>query len=219
MENKPVIRSMHSLSSSFLGSGKFLSEKCLESEQAIRTRKRDKIIEEHQAFFYGAIFNIVSYLEAYINELYVDISEGNFQNLNIEDDSLIQIRDLWKLNIPRTASFKTIDKYQIMLSICKKQKINTSTRPYQDVEILIKLRNSLIHYEPEYIESKFKNPAAQLHRFEKYLHGRIELNPFSTKLDDFYPIKIISYSCCDWALNSTIQFIKDFNKQIIKCAS
>jgi hypothetical protein len=120
---------------------------------------------------------------------------------------------------PRTASYRTIDKYQIMLSIGKKEKINPSTRPCQEVEILIKLRNSLILYEPEYIESKFKNPDAQLHRFEKYLNRKIELNPFATELDDFYPTKIISYSCCDWAINSTTQFIGDFNKKIIKSTS
>jgi hypothetical protein len=214
MENRPIIRSMYYLSSSFLKSALILSNKCLETEKSIGPRKRGVLIEEYKAYFYGAIFNCVSYLESYINELFVDISEGNFHNIKIDDTSIIQIKELWNLNIPKIASCKTIDKYQVMLIICNKSLFKKSLRPYQDVDIIIKLRNSLIHYEPEYIQSTFKNPDAQLHKFEKLLHERIEINPFATKLDDYYPTKIISYSCCNWAIKSISNFIDDFNNKI-----
>ena len=210
---------MHFLSSSFLRAGIILSQKCLDSELAKGQRKRSDLISEHQAYFYGVIFSAASYLEAYINEYYVNFSQCNLYGLKVDSDSLIQIETLWKMDIPRTASFKTLDKYQIMLTLCKKPKFNKSIRPYQDVEILIKLRNSLIHYEPEYIESKFNNPNAQLHRFEKYLTGKIDLNPFATKLDDFYPTKLISYSCCKWALDSVDQFTDDFYRNLTSSAS
>lgn len=214
MENRPVIRQMHFLSSSFFQSGKFLSQKCLETELAKGKRNRSELIKEHQAYFYGVIFNTVSYLEAFINEYFVLFSQGNIYDLRIDGDSLVQIENLWKMNIPRTASFKILDKYQIMLTLCKRPKFNKATRPFQDMEILVRLRNSLIHYEPEYIETKFKNPDAQLHRFEKYLNSKIDINPFATKLDDFYPTKIISHSCCEWALKSVDHFTYDFYKKL-----
>lgn len=216
METKPIVRNIISLSSSFLNSASILSKKCLEIEQKIKPGNREKLIEEHQAYFYGVIFNLVSYLESYINELFVDISDGTFHNLNMDDTSLYQIIELWNLNIPRRASYKTIDKYEIMLIISNKPKFDKSKRPYQDIDLLIRLRNSLIHYEPEYIELTYLNPNAQLHKFEKALKGKFKLNPFATKLDTFYPNKIISYSCSQWALEAVKAFIKEFDNEIFK---
>ena len=210
---KPILRSLNYLSSSYLESAKILSKRCFEIEGDIHPGNRTKLMNEHKAYFYGSVFNCIAYLESYINELFFDISEGNLYGINIEEKSVIQIQELWNLKIPRSASYRTTDKYQIILIISNKQKLDKSKSPSQDVDFLIKLRNSLIHYEPEYIESAFKNTDAKLHKYQKFLENKIEINPFATTLDNFYPTKIISYSFCQWAINSVSSYIKEFENK------
>ena len=214
MKERITIFSMHYLSNSFIESAKILSEKCLEIEKDKGIKRKEELIKLHQAYFYGVIFNCVTFLEAYINEFFSDIYNGNFRDRDLDDNSLIQIRELWKHGIPRTSSYKIVEKYQIALILSNKIQFDKSKNPYQDIEILIKLRNSLIHYEPEYIPSNFKNPDVKIHKFENYLKGKIEINPFATSIDDFYPIKIISHSTCEWAINSVSKFIDDFNDKL-----
>ncbi len=54
-------------------------------------------------------------------------------------------------DFPRTASYPILDKYEIALELNGMDPISNSSNPYQDVKLLVDLRNSLIHYEPETI--------------------------------------------------------------------
>jgi hypothetical protein len=210
---KPSITQIHYLSSLFYNSSIILSKKCKEIELINEHDITAELIAEHAAFFYGSIFNAVSSLEAHINELYFKISE--FADSASEIDTIPKnksqiIKRLWNLKIPRTASYPILDKYKILLALCEKEEFNEGISTYQNATFLIKLRNALIHYEPELIELQNPDRNIKIHGLESALTGKFSLNPFSTTSDSFYPKRIISAGCCEWAIQTVNRFIKEF---------
>jgi hypothetical protein len=77
------------------------------------------------------------------------------------------------------------------IDIGSKQIFDAGAPPYQDVNLLVKLRNNLVHYEPEWV----KNPSSDdfgaddIHRYEKRLGGKFIANPLTGQGNPFYPDK------------------------------
>lgn len=88
--------------------------------------------------------------------------------------------------------------------------------PYQDVDLLIKLRNALIHYEPESIISISDIPDKPVteHKFEKRLQYKFKLNPLTGPGNPFYPDKVLGHGCCEWAIKNCISFTDEFFERI-----
>jgi hypothetical protein len=102
----------------------------------------------------------------------------------------------------------TLDKYQIVLALCRRELFNKGKSPYQEVNLLRLLRNNLIHYEPEWVSS---HPQ----KIEKQLMDKFELNPFFKKVKNspFFPFRCLSHGCAEWALRSALAFVDIFYKR------
>ncbi|RII35357.1 hypothetical protein D2A34_09145 [Clostridium chromiireducens] len=167
---------------------------------------------KHRSLCTSAIFSAVSFLEALINEFFSDSydnPEGIVRDLPSEYiDSLGQ---MWELGIPRTASYNIVEKYQIALTLCKRDKINFGCSPGQDISVLIKLRNALIHFEPEWVVTRdIINNTKDRQKLEKLLMYKFQINKFTGDNNPFFPDKCLSYGCVDWALTNVIAFTDIF---------
>jgi hypothetical protein len=177
----------------------------------------DELFSEHRAYVTGTILSVVSFLEAAINEIFADIADGindkitNCFNLR----SKIQISSLWDMGIPRTASYPILEKYQIALLLADKKVLDKGKNPFQDVLLIIKLRNSLTHYEPEWITHQLEDNKDSYvpHDFEKKLKSKFPLNPLLSG-NPFYPDKCLGYGCAEWAVVSGINFADEFFKEL-----
>ena len=96
-------------------------------------------------------------------------------------------------------------KYQVVLTTTNKEKFNAGIPPYQDVDNLIKLRNALIHYKPEW------DTDSKIHKsIEDRLKNNFNINPFSHFNDAFFPKKCLGHGCAEWAVRSSIKFVQAF---------
>jgi len=89
-------------------------------------------------------------LEAFINEV-GGIAEGLIQRFVTQDpDSVKQYAALWKEveRLQKSIAFE----YLLASTAFSGQPYDKGTGPYQDFEILIKLRNALVHFEPDHGE-------------------------------------------------------------------
>lgn len=166
---------------------------------------------KHRSLCTSSIFSAVSFLEATINEFYSDAydnTKGIVRDLSDEDICLLA--KMWGLGIPRTAGYNIIEKYQIALSLCKKDKIDLGITPGQDISALIKLRNALVHYEPEWVVTKNNDQLKNYQRLEKQLKYKFKLNSYTGECNPFFPDKCLSYGCIDWAFKNIISFTDDF---------
>lgn len=171
----------------------------------------------HQGYVVSSIILIVAFLESTINEIFSDCEENVNNDLkNIYQSRSEMLGEMWKLGIPRTAKYSILGKYQIALTLLKKQQFSKDKNPYQDVRLLIKLRNALIHYEPESVtvydslESWIKQPE----KFERVFKNKFKLNSLSNPNQIFFPDKILGYGCAEWAIEAALNFVNEFHKRI-----
>lgn len=125
---------------------------------------------ELEAYVIAAIFTAVSFIESIINEFFWDLESPNKVEV-LEEETKKIMANIWEQGIIKTS---TLEKYQFALALARKSLFDRGAAPYQDVFLLIKLRNALIHYEPEWVGDSPQ-------RLEENLKRKFELNPFLGK--------------------------------------
>ena len=202
----------------------FFSQECKRLESKHEPDHWLQVIDRHQAFVIGTVLSTIAFLEATVNEMFTDASERSSsehlegldsKHLEGLDDSIInRLGALWKLKVPKTASFKILQKYNIALTAADHLPMDLGKNPAQDVNLLIKLRNALIHYEPKtlLIDETPKTDSKPLH-LEAMLKGKFPLNRLTEKSGNhFFYTKCLGHGCADWAVKSGISFVREFSK-------
>lgn len=216
MEEELIIGTRLYLSTHHLQSSWYLSQKAKNIELNFKQEDLLSKYVEHRAYILSSVINIVSFLETYINEFYSDISENMLSAFEgIQKSKAKLISKLWKRNIPRTAKYSILDKYEIALDLLSKVNFDSSKYPYQDVNSLIKLRNTLVHQESEWLYpagSKIKEKNLT-HKIEKSLEGKFNLNSVTGEGNMFFPDKCLGYGCANWAIKCSIDFVLEFHNK------
>jgi hypothetical protein len=123
---------------------------------------------------------------------------------------------LWRNGVPRTAKYRLLEKYDKALELNGKPLLDKKTDVIKDIELLVQLRNALMHYEPENVvtySSDGLNPD-QLHKFEQKFKGKFKLNPLTGEGNAFYPEKLLGYGCGIWGLETAARFVDHFSVQL-----
>lgn len=189
----------------------------LEGEFASRLWGGLRFQPDNEAFVISSIFHSVAFLEATINEFFAKVANGSYSEFNdvYDDVTVKRIEQLWRIDIPRTATFTTLKKYDIALILCKRDPFESGREPQQNAHLLVTLRNYLIHAEPE-IHTLFtvgdidqtKNVKAVL---SEGLKNKFPENKFMENLGNpFFPYKCLGHGCAAWAVKSSISFSDEF---------
>jgi hypothetical protein len=205
------LRTRTYLSISHIFAADFFSQNCAQIEKTYNGIFSDELFNEHRSYVIGAIFSAVAFLEATINEFLadtVDHPEGEAVG-NLDPTTKTILADMWKNDV--VGKFSIIDKFQVVLAVNRKNLFDSAAPTYQAVDDLIKLRNALVHYKPEWIESsQGTQDQKTAHKFEKHLRGKFPLNPLTSFGNPFYPDKCLSHGCAEWAVTSSLNFIDEF---------
>ncbi len=179
-----------------------LSNDC-EAANSGKTFADGDFFNHHRAYVVGAIMTSVASVEARINEFYLDATDNLLGSI-LDAGQQVLLAELWKPVDEKR--FRILQKYQIALAAIERSKFDTSRGPYQDVDLLIALRNMLVHFKPEWDNDQKKH-----RQIEKKLQGRFKLNPFWPKDGPiFFPFKCLSHGCASWAVRSSMNFILQF---------
>ena len=180
------------------------------SEPELLSDSDDRIFQ-HRSFVIGSIFSAVAFLEAAVNEFFADAASNethirnNFNALNIS-----RLSTLWSLDIPRTARYSILQKYDIALALLDNPALEHAGGVYQEVLILVRLRNALMHFEPETTRIRLGDGFHHPNRFDKFLKGKFQLNPLVHWKITHYPDLYLSHSCASWGVKSSVRFVDDF---------
>jgi hypothetical protein len=161
----------------------------------------------------GAIIMSVCFLEAVINELLIDVTEEqpNYTR-TLSKDSLARLASFAKIGASKMSA---LDKYDMVLLLSYQQSFDHGKKPYQDAAFVVKLRNSLVHYEPEWTTVSSDCEPVDIQKYESMLKGKFSLNPWLVGMScTFFPQKCMSYGCAKWAVNSVLDFADEFFKRI-----
>jgi hypothetical protein len=167
----------------------------------------------HHANVVGSILFSVLYLESTINEFYINIADRFNFGPDIKPINKEKIVKFWSTD--KGSSYSILEKYQSALTFMECDKFIESKNPFQNVKILISLRNYLVHYKPEWGEVKEnENDSVELANLQKKLVGKFQIRNISGLENEYFPNKYLSYGCTNWVISNSIQFVNDFYENL-----
>jgi len=201
----------HSFSDSLLKTSKFFAKLSFNIELEYKNKKvPEEIKENNKSYVTGSIFSSVAFLESIINELFWSALKAPTGFARALNENLKNKMAKFLANFENRYNYmSTLEKYQFTLFLNGQDLFEKGKNPFQDVKLVIELRNELIHFEPEMIDAE-KNKQT----WEDQLRGEFNQCPFYKETFLFLPHRCLSYGCARWAVISCIKFVNDFYKKI-----
>ena len=163
---------------------------------------------ELDSYVMSSILLTTAYLEASINELYQDAYDGSgsFLIKDLDKDAIAILADFWNMTEMENRTILSIlDKYQMALRFTGKEPFEKGKNPYQDANLVIKIRNELTHYKPMDLNSEKKHP------LDDKLINKFKPNKMMEDTDNnFFPDKAFGVGCIEWCLKSARNFTDEF---------
>lgn len=212
------ISSRHYFSISHISSAAIFARESYKLEKEYDGKYLAERFASSNAYAVGTIFMSVSFLEAFINEFFSNCADNGLIRdrtyiKDLSEESVKTIKLLWEFGVPKTARYSVVEKYQTALKALAKPEFEKGKNPCQDVMTLAKLRNALIHYEPEWITNNH-NENYEEHEFEKKLKGKFKENPIFSSGNPFYPDRMLGHGCSAWAIETAMTFAESFCERV-----
>lgn len=172
-----------------------LSKMCQEVEVKNEGKQFGPFFDDITDYSSACVMSSAAAMEAYINEIYID-SDKHFDS---HDMNLLN--DLWDVLEKKSV----IEKFQFALLLRNKEKIPSSSTVMENVKALIKLRNALIHFKPEWVHLQKEHD-----KIGKSLNGKFEMSPFVLNHEPIFPLRCMSFGMTKWAINTSYSFIRAF---------
>ena len=173
----------------------------------------------HEVFILNSVLSTVTFLECTINELYADVADDAYLCEDEQHEELLmRIRTGWT-NEKNFDRFPLIDKYQRILVLAGQAPFDEGDRAYDNVRMLIRLRNHLMHYRREWVVIPIEG-AVRLQeetasdRFEKILRKSFATNPLAGKNQPFFPDICLGHGCAEWAIVNSIILTDAFFRKL-----
>ena len=172
---------------------------------AIFSRRLGEIEAEHSGQDFGpfwdeilahataTVFLAVAGLESYANELFIDMSQ-NFPGVRQE-----LLEKLWS----DYEGKRILEKFDLALLLRGASTRPTGVESFQSVDALVRLRNALMHFKPEWEPARHKRLSSELRSFFKP-------SEFLASDPGLFPRAWASHKCTVWAVNSVLSFIEHF---------
>jgi hypothetical protein len=143
----------------------------------------------------GCVLLASAALEAYVNELFADRAE----HFSARDQALLDL--LW-------AEYErkpVLEKFDLALRLRTGTPLDRATKTTRAVDRLIRLRNALIHFKPEW----FDEPAEH-EKLSRKLEGYVGRSPWLPN-EPLFPRAWATHSTTSWAVSSVVDFIASFS--------
>jgi hypothetical protein len=158
---------------------------------------------EHRSYVLAALIAAAGFLEAAVNELYKDASEGH----GLTDDGYLAplsgqavgaMAALWD-GTDEGFKLKALEKWQFLLVFAGRSRLDQGASPYQDASLVVTLRNALAHAKPEMVW------ADEPGRMERRLRGKFNDNRLMAGSGNpWWPDHCLGHGCADWAVSSAL---------------
>ncbi len=96
-------------------------------------------------------------------------------------------------------------KFEVALTIRSGKDLGRGTSVVQNVEALIKLRDSVVHFRPEWFDAQDKHD-----KLSRHLAGKFDRSHFFDDEESLFPRAWASGSFVLWSLRTTSDFIEHF---------
>ncbi len=188
--------------------GQFLMARAMQVRCAseIEAKPPTEVTEDdqiaHRGLVVGAIMQLTAALECEIWEVMVygpGHHLGSDRLDGIARDFLAPIAEV----IDRQ---KLLERYWMVLHLLDKAPLDRGEQPWQDADLVVRLRNELVHYR-----SRWGQELDRSRLFRALEDKRHSRPPFvSTQGTNFFPRLCLSAACSSWAVRSCGVFLDSF---------
>jgi hypothetical protein len=155
-----------------------------------------------RAYTVGAILSAVAFAEAAINELFQDVVDDHLSYTEpISDSARAAMAAYWRESQGRGS---ILEKYQAGLGLAGCAPFSRASEPFQSFALLIKLRNTLVHFRPE------TSNASEIQGLEKQLASRFAENPLTSGAGNpYFPDRCLGAACAEWSASAAKAFVDE----------
>ncbi|AUH68648.1 MULTISPECIES: hypothetical protein [Gordonia] len=154
----------------------------------------------------NAVLLSVAFMEAFVNEMIDDLASSSETAISsrckgIDPAAIGAFKELWQ-GPAKLDRASLLAKFQVSLIAAAKNPFDRGAQPYQNADNLITLRNSLVHFKPEW---QMDNTD---HKLEKRLKGLFpDSRIFPEGISPWYPNACLATGCATWAHESATKFV------------
>jgi len=165
----------------------------------------EESMAEHRAYVVGAIVQSAAALESEISEVVMH-GPGHHLGSNGLDTPA---RDFLSPMADVIDGEQTLRRYELVLHLLRKPQFDRGADPYQSADLLIKLRNELIHYK-----SKWGSSMNDKRLFERLEKLGFDKPAFVSALTNFFPHRCLNASLASWTVTTGVAFINAFYREL-----
>lgn len=161
----------------------------------------------------ATVTSAVGFMECWINEFYSEFSSFGTQASTL---SVGQRRQFvaFSQSFDWDRRLTILQKYAAALAVLAAEPMDRGKRPYQDADLLVKFRNSLVHHLPYVTEVDLGSGQRKaVHALEAKLRPRIGPSP-ADLAEKFYPDNCLHSQCAEWAVTTATTFVEDFLRRL-----
>jgi hypothetical protein len=189
----------YSFTAQFLRGGAIFARRAHEIEASASVS--EELRSEHVACVVGAITQAAAALEA---EIYEVLIHGPGHHLG--SNGINATARAFLLPLAETIDGEpTLRRYELVLHLLQKPALDRGAHPYQIADLLIALRNLLIHYKSRWGE-EMERPKV----FARLQELKFDKPPFTSQGMNFFPHRCLSGSLASWSVTTGVDFINAF---------
>lgn len=185
-----------------------------ETGAAGEPEERDWNITKHRFHVANTVISAAAFLEATINELFIDIADEGQRVRNHDPEVVRKIQMLHSQDEGFLRPLSPLEKYQMALGLDGQPRFDTGRQPYQDAFDVKRLRNALMHYTPQTIPSLATSDDIEPGLARALDSKGFDLNPLVGHGNPYFPDQCFSYGCTEWAVESSLTFTDEFFNRI-----
>lgn len=160
---------------------------------------------KHRAYVLGAITDSVAFAEAAVNEVLADVADGHESYIQpLSSTTRHRFQGFW---IAANNSASILAKYSETLQMAECRPPDRGAAPWQDMSLLVSLRNHVVHYKPEDVSD-----ALEPSKLARGLIGRFSDNALMLGAgNSWFPDKALGAGCAWWAWTTAKEFVDQWS--------
>lgn len=167
-------------------------------------------VRRHRSVVTASVLASAAFQETVINEV---IGAAAYPNL--EGSGQLPEADRRKLTDlgQELDRVSTLSRYQMVLHLLDREPFDRGTQPFQDADLLVTLRNALLHYKPRW-RAGAGSGLSDISLDKRLAQRQFSLNPLFPDINPFFPDRCLSFGCANWAVRSAFRFANDLHARL-----
>ena len=188
-----------------LFAARHLSELACQLEDDNRGTSDAEVIERHRAYVIGSVLAAAAFLEASINELYLEVQDHLVNGAGAGRRVLAVPAHFWS----SVARPPILHKYQLALVVADAEPFDEGRAPFREADALVALRDALVHGRLEW-----RDQHGRRQNLERRLRAKFKLNTLSSGGGTEFPDQLLGAGCAGWAVKVAEQFSDEFCRRM-----